>query len=144
MRIKASWLLPSAALLVAAGCGGTAMTGPGYSAIAAKDELVRTANDTGALLKRRTQEVARLESEIEFLNQKIAEIERRLPVAGEQQKITLNQQLGEMKDRRERVVEKHTGLSERQDKVIVQARDRFESARDDMRKLYEELDAELR
>lgn len=144
MRIKGSWLLPSAALLVAAGCGGTAMNGPGYSAIAAKDELVSTANDAGGLLQRKAQEAARIESEIEYLDQKIADINRRLPVASDQDKIKLNQQLDEAKVRKERLMKEHAGLLERQEKVVVEARERFEAARDDMRKLYEELDAELR
>ena len=100
MRCKSSWLLPLAMLVIAAGCYRTAMTGPEYSAIAAKDELVRTANDTGALLETRTREAARIESEIEFLDEKIADVERRIPVASEQDKITYNQQLGEMRDRR--------------------------------------------
>ena len=138
------WLLPSAMLLTTAGCYRAAMTGPEYSAIAAKDELVRTANDTGALLEIRTREAARVESEIEFLDEKIADLERRVPVASEQDKITYKQQLGEMRDRRERLTKKREGLRERQEKVLVQARERFEAARDDMRKLYEEMDAQLR
>jgi len=144
MRYSSSWLLPSAMLLIASGCYKTAMTGPEYSAIAAKDELVRTANDTGALLEMRTREAARIESEIEFLDEKIADVERRIPVASEQEKIRYNQQLGEMRDRRERLSKKREGLRERQEKVLVQARERFEAARDDMRKLYEEMDAQLR
>ena len=144
MKLAGLWVLPSAMLVLAVGCHHTATQGPGYSAIVAKDELVRTANDTGTLLEVRTRETARIESEIEYLNQKIADIERRLPTAGEQDKIKLNQQLGEMKDRREVLVRKNEGLRERQEKVLVQARERFEAARDDMRKLYEELDADLR
>lgn len=136
--------MPSAMLALVAGCYGTAMTGPGYSAISAKDELVRTANTTGELLEMRTREATRIEGEIEFLNEKIADIERRLPGASEQDKVKLSQQLGEMRDRRERLTEKHEGLRDRQEQVLVQARERFEAARDDMRKLYEDLDAQLR
>ena len=138
------WPLPLAMLVIAAGCYRTVMTGPEYSAIAAKDELVKTANDTGALLEMRTREAARIESEIEFLDEKIADVERRIPVASEQDKIRYNQQLGEMRDRRERLTKKQEGLRERQEKVLVQARERFEAARNDMRKLYEEMEAQLR
>jgi hypothetical protein len=49
-----------------------------------------------------------------------------------------------MRDRKERLDAKLEGLKERQDRVLVDARDRFEAARDEMRKLYEELDAQLR
>ncbi len=144
MRRKGWWLLPSAMLVIAAGCYGTRATGPGYSAIIAKDELVRTANDAGALLEMRTREAARIESEIEYLDERIADIERRLPVTSEQDKVKLNLQLGEMRARRERLATKHDGLRERQEKVLVQARERFEAARDDLRKLYEDIDSQLR
>ncbi|MHC5057864.1 MAG: hypothetical protein ACYTKD_24620 [Planctomycetota bacterium] len=144
MRLKGRWVLPSAMLVLAAGCYKTTMTGPGYSAISAKDELVRTANDAGVLLEQRTQEVSRIESEMEYLDEKIADLERRLPVASEQDKVKFKQQLEEMRDRKELLAKRYEGLRERQEEVLVQARERFEAARDEMRKLYEDLDAQLR
>ena len=145
MRRKCSWLLPSAMLLAGAGCmGTTAMTGPGYSAISAKNELVRTANDTGTLLETRTREAARIASEIEFLDERIAQLERKVPTASEQDKITLNRQIVEMRDRRTRLDETSADLRSRQDRVLVEAKERFEAARDEMRRLHEDLDAQLR